>query len=152
MLSPPFVPAAYSWPANSCSPSVLAGYLIASTRAMPSPRQCPVPTTTIWVGGLDISISTPEESPGGNRLPREDRQRRQTKSQRELVSMVWPNRVPGRAHHEIRMLGEEGAFFRGRGLGAGGAGDDGPAALGRADLRPQLSSVAVTSPGCLRWL
>ena len=32
---------------------------------MPSPRQCPVAVTTIWVGRLDISISTPEESPGG---------------------------------------------------------------------------------------
>src|SRR5450755_779779 len=36
------------------------------------------------------------------------------------------------------MLGEEGAFFRRRRLGAGGTGDDGSAALLLADLRPEL--------------
>src|SRR5215212_7435730 len=46
-------------------------HLMASTRAMPSPRQCPAPTTTICDGGFGISTSSPVGSLGGNSAPRE---------------------------------------------------------------------------------
>src|SRR5450432_1913674 len=67
-----------------------------------------------------------------------NRQRGEAKSERELGLHGVAEPCAGRAHYEIRMLGEEGAFFRRRRLGAGGTGDDGSAALLLADLRPEL--------------
>src|SRR5246127_2582051 len=43
-----------------------------------------------------------------------------------------------RAYREIGMFGKKSAFFRGRRLGPARAGNDGAAALDRAELRPQL--------------
>src|SRR6266700_3074658 len=41
----------------------------ASTRAMPSPRQCPTPVTTAWAKGPSIARSTGDSLHGGNNMP-----------------------------------------------------------------------------------
>ena len=55
-----------------------------STSAMPSPRQWPVPTTTIWDGAAGISISAPVLVAGRKQLAVLDRKRGEREPEREL--------------------------------------------------------------------
>src|SRR5262249_26212422 len=81
-----FVP----WCCHGIPPLEVCAQRIASTSAIPSPRQWPAPTTTIWVGGFDISTSNPLESFGGNKAPREIESAASASPSGNCDSMRWP--------------------------------------------------------------
>ena len=126
-------------------------HLIASTSAMPSPRQWPAPITTIWDGACGHFNLEPRSLVGRKQRAARDRQRRQRQPQRKLRFHGVAEHRAGRPHRKIRMGLQEGAFFRRDGLGAGRAGDDGGLVCRscRASTTAFPAST-VTSPGCLR--
>src|SRR5882724_9663866 len=137
MLSPPFVPVRpASWLPESCLPeSWLLDRLDQSHAFAP-----PVPGPDHHNLGRRLRHFNLHARgiAGRKQGAARHRQRRKAKSQRKLGLHGVAELRAGRAHDEFRMLGEEGAFLRGRRLGAGRAGDDGTAALGLADLRPEF--------------